>query len=346
VLTRLKVALTLDLDQVDLRRGVVGLAGIVATIVFVAIFGTVGMTAGLAVLFVVVADSPGPRRDRLVGVLVITLVGALVAAIATWAGTDHVWVATLLTVGITAIATLAAGFGHAWAMRGILLSLWAVVALSVAGEGESALELAAAYVLGGLVAAAILWLQSRMSHEPAEQATSSGPAARTLGEIARSPLGVFALLRAVAVGLATVLGIELFPEYPIWPALTVVLVLRPKVGATLEIGVLRTLGTLGGTMAAAGIVALAGGSDAAVIVAFLVAALAMMALKDVNYAVFVFFLSAVLVLIQDLLGKDADLAAEQRLLATLLGAGIAFAALWIVLRLVPQGRGAPRGSEG
>ncbi|MGI9540069.1 MAG: FUSC family protein, partial [Miltoncostaeaceae bacterium] len=120
----------------------------------------------------------------------------------------------------------------------------------------------------------------------------------------------------------------------------------PNPGDSLETGVLRTLGTLAGGMAAVAVVALAGGSDAALIVAFCVAAFAMMAFKDVNYAVFVLFLTAVLVLMQGILGADAGAAAEQRLLATLLGAAIAFAALWIGLRLVPRGRAAPEGADG
>lgn len=343
MLARLKSSLALDLDQVNLRRGFVGLVAIAATIVFIAVFGIVGMTAGLAALFVVGADSPGAPRDRVQGVLVMTVVGALIAALAVWEGTDRMWLATLLTVVITGAATLAAGFGSTWATRGLLLSLWAVLALSVAGEDQSALELAAAYVLGGMVAAAILWLQSRTDQEAADEATEER-AARALGDIVLSPLGLFALLRAGAVGLATVLGIELFPDHPIWAAITVLLVLKPQVGEAVESGVLRILGTLGGVLAAAGIVALAGGSNAAVVVAFLAAAFGMVALKDVNYAVFVFFLTGVLVLIQDLLGEDAEAAADQRLLATLLGAGIAFAALWIGLRLVPRGGDAARRS--
>ncbi len=339
---RLRALLEFDLDRVDLRSGLVGLVGVAAAIVVVAAFGTAGMTAGLAVLFVLAADSPGAPRERVAGVVVMTVLGAVVAALATWAGTDHVGLATLLTAGITLVATLAAGFGSAWATRGVLLALWAVVALSVAGAGQSALELAAAYVIGGAIATVILWLRERSRAESDGGPPPDDSPTPTLAQIVRSPLGLFSLLRAGAVGLATVLGIELFPEHPIWAALTVLLVLRPSPGDSLETGILRTLGTLVGGLAAVGVIAVAGGSDAVVVVAFCVAAFAMMALKNVNYAVFVLFLTAVLVLMQELLGADATTAAEQRLLATLLGAGIAFAALWIGLRLVPRDTADPR----
>ncbi|MGI9539566.1 MAG: FUSC family protein, partial [Miltoncostaeaceae bacterium] len=281
MLARLKPLLALDLDQVSLRRGLFGLVGVFVAIVFVAVFGTAGMTAGLAVLFVIAADSPGAPRERVGGVVVMTVVGAVVTVVATWAGTDHVWLATLLTAGIALLATLAAGFGSTWAARGVLLALWAVVALSVAGAGQSALELGAAYVLGGILAAVILWLKERSGDESAEQPTSDEAAVPDLAAIIRSPLGLFALLRAGAVGLATVLGIELFPDHAIWAALTVLLVLSPNPGDSLETVVLRTLGTLAGGLAGVAVVALAGGSDAVVIVAFCLAAFAMMALKDV-----------------------------------------------------------------
>jgi hypothetical protein len=324
--------LALDMEQASARKGAVGLLAVVLALVFIALFGTVGMTAGVAALFVFAADSPGAPADRIRGVLVMTVGGALIASVAVWAGTGTVWAATLLTFVIAGLGTIAAGFGAGAATRGLLLTLWAVVALSFAGDADSGLEVAGAYLVGGLIAAAILWVQARTPL--AESAVGARDSTPALAEIVASPLGLFALVRAAAVGLATFLGIELFPEHAIWPALTVVLVLRPKLGDTLEKGVLRTIGTLVGVAAAGAVVALADGSDAVVIAAFLVAAFAMVALKDVNYWVFVLFLTAVLVLMQELLGADADAAGADRLLATLLGSGIAFAGIGVGLLIV------------
>jgi uncharacterized membrane protein YccC len=104
--------------------------------------------------------------------------------------------------------------------------------------------------------------------------------------------------------------------------------------------VLRTLGTLAGVLLAEGIFGIAGGSDTAVVVAFVAAAFGMMALQQVHYAIFVLCLTALLVLLQELLGEDADRAAKDRLLATLLGAGISFASLALgrlVIRRRPPG---------
>lgn len=326
MIDRLRQLLALDTDKVDVRRGLLGAVVIMAAIAFITVFGTVGMIAGIAALFVIAADKPGPTHARVLGVVIVTSFGSAIALIAVWAGTEHVWVAMSMTFLVTAAATLAAGSGAAAATRGLLLPLWAVIALSFAGNDEGALALAAAFMIGGLAAALILWLDARGGSADDIEADAES-SARSLGAIVRSPLGWFSLLRATAVAVATLLGIALFPDHAIWPALTVVLVLRPKAGEALQAGLLRTFGTLAGVLAAEAVLAMAGDSDIIVLLAFVGAAFAMVALQKVNYWVFVLFLTAILVFTQELLGDDADAAAEERLIATVLGAGIAFLAI-------------------
>jgi hypothetical protein len=323
MIEQLRRVLALDLDEVDVRGGLAASVAVLVAIVFVAVFGDVGVTAGLAALFVIAADQPGPVRQRWIGVLVVTVVGSSIAFVAVWAGIEHIWVATLLTFTVTAVATLTAGFGHVVAMRGLVLSMWAVLALSFAGAEESALALATAFLVGGAIAAVILWVEARGSSGSSVEAEAEA-AAHSLEELIRSPLGWFALLRAGAVALATALGIALFPDHAIWPALTVLLVMRPKAGEALTAGVLRTVGTLGGVVAAEAVVYLAGGAGAVLFAAFMIAAFAMVALKRVNYAVFVLFLTAAIILSEALLGENTEAAATQRLVATVLGAAIAF----------------------
>ena len=315
--------LELDLDAVDLHKGLRGLAAIGISVIFVAAFGTVGVTAGLAALFVIVADSPGRPRDRTVGVLVVTLVGSAIALIGTWAGTTHFLVAATLIFIITVAGTISAGLGRSWAIRGLLLSIWAVIALGLAGEEQAAIGLAMAFALGGMFAAAILLVTGRNTPQVSIEVEASA-ATRTLESIIHSPLGSFAVLRGGAVGIAVPLGAWLFPDHPVWAALTVLLVLRPAVGETVRVGVQRTLGTIAGVLLAEGMIILGDGSDVVLLAALLAAAFAMTALQSVNYAVFVLLLTAVLVLTQELLGLSAQATASDRLLATILGALIAF----------------------
>lgn len=318
--------LRLDLDAVDLRKGAMGLGAILAFGVFVAVFGKVGMVAALAALFVIAADQPGPPRSRGRGVLVMTLLGSLIALVGVWAGSDHALLSSVLTFVVVLAATLAAGLGPTLALRGMLLSVWAVVAISLAGETGSAVELAVAFAGGGLIASAILWLRLRTQPEPSLEELAD-EAARTIEQVVRSPLGWFALLRAFAVGVAMWLGAVLFPDHAIWAALTVILVLRPRVGEAIAAGLLRTVGTLLGVVVAEVLIWASAESSALVLAGFLLAAFGMTALQKVNYAVFVACLTALLVLSAQLVAGAGEAAAFDRLLATLLGAAIAFAAI-------------------
>ena len=325
---QLRELLRLDLDAVDLHKGLTGLLSILAFGVFVAIFGDIGMVAALAVLFVIMADQPGPLRARGMGVLTMTVAGSVIALFGVWAGPEHLIAASILTFVVVALATLAAGLGAAYAVRGMLLAVWAVVAISLAGETETAVQLAVAFAGGGLIAAGIIWLRTRAQPAPSVEAEAQA-SERDLAAIARSPLGWFALLRAAAAGIAMWLGASFFPEHAIWAALTVILVMKPRAGETMASGLLRTIGTLLGVIAAEALIALSGGEAVIVLMGFLLAAFAMAALQKVNYAVFVACLTALLVLADQLASGTGEATATDRLLATLLGAAIAFLAIGI-----------------
>ena len=320
--------LRLDLSAIDLHKGLMGLGAILAFGLFVAVFGTVGMVAALAVLFVVLADQPGTLRDHGTGVLVLTAAGTVIALIGVWAGSEHVLVSAALTFVVVLLATLSAGLGPAMLVRGMLLSVWAVLAISLAGETENAFQTAVAFAGGGLIAAGIIWLRTRALPEPSLE-TEAVTAARSIEGIIRSPLGWFALLRAAAAGLALWLGTLVFPGHTIWAALTVILVMKPRAGETIAAGLLRTVGTILGVIVAEVLIALTDGDQTMAFVGFMVAAFAMAALQKVNYAVFVACLTALLVLADQLARGTGDATAADRLFATLLGAGVAFIAIAI-----------------
>jgi uncharacterized membrane protein YgaE (UPF0421/DUF939 family) len=335
MMTRFRELLRLDLDAFDPRRGLTGLVAIFAAVAFAAVFGTAGVIAGLAALFVIMTDRPGSLRARSLGVLVMTGFGAVIAIFALVAGTENVWMATLLTFVVTAAGTLAAGFGGAAAIQGLLLSVWAIVALSFGGDADRAAELTLAYLVGGLIAAVVILIPTRALPEPSLE-EEAAVASQRLEHILRSPLGWFALLRATAVALAMAIGAIAFPAHPVWAAITVVVVMRPKAGETVAMGVLRTVGTLAGVVAAEVMLAFSSGEDVVLLIGFLVAGFGMAALGRVNYAILVGFLTALLVLASELVGGGGDSAAVDRLLQTILGAAIAFGAMalgrWVLTR--------------
>jgi uncharacterized membrane protein YccC len=315
--------LRLDRDAVDLRKGVTGLASLVAFGFFVALFGDIGLVAGLATVFVILADQPGPPRARGLSIAVMTVAGSLIGLIGVWAGPAHIAAAAALTFVVVAVATLAAGLGAAYALRGMLLTVWTVLAISLAGETEAALQLALAFAGGGLIAAGVIWLRSRIDPEPSLEGQATATA-RSVGEIIRSPLGWFALVRATAAAVAQWLGAALFPDHAIWASLTVILVMKPKAGETMATGLLRTIGTLLGVLGAEAVILVGGDQVLVLLIGFLLAAFGMAALQKVNYAVFVACLTAMLVLVDQLARGTGEATASDRLLATLLGAVLAF----------------------
>jgi hypothetical protein len=314
--------------------------GIAAAIVVV--FGPPGVIAGLAALFVIMTDRPGPLRARGLAVVLMTGLGAVIGGLALWSGTENVWMAAILTFVVAAAGTLAAGLGHSAATRGLLLTIWAIVALSFGGDVDVAVELTFAYVAGGLIAAAVVWLRARADAGPsmAEQVET-----RRFEHILRSPLGWFAVLRATAAALAMASGAVLFPAHPIWAALTVVVVMRPKAGESVAIGVLRTIGTLAGVVVAEVVLALSGGEDVVILLGSLAAGFGAAALGRVNYAVSVGCLTALLVLASELVSASGQSAAVDRLAETILGAIIAFGAMaigrWFLAREKAAGEADP-----
>jgi uncharacterized membrane protein YccC len=328
MLERSRELLAIDPTKADLRKGVFVVIAVVIAVVVVAFFGLVGETAGLAALFVLATDRPGSARDRVRGVLIVTLAGSFIAFLAVWAGTDHALLAALLAFVVTAVTTLASGRSPTVAGRALVLSIWAIFALSFSGDTRTAVELALAFMLGGAIATGVLWFQSRgASDEPLEQEARA--ALKSFDELITSPLAAIALIRASAVAIGTVLGILWFPEHPVWPALTVLLVMTSKPGEAIGAGLLRTFGTFVGVLVAEAVVLVAGGSEAILLVAFALFAFGMFAFKNVAFWVYVLFLTGVLILMQALVGAAAVAAAVDRLTATVLGAFIAFVGIGI-----------------
>ena len=108
----LRALLRFDLAAVDPGKGLLGLSSILAFAVFVALFGSVGMVAALATVFIILADQPGPLRTRAVTVLAMTVAGSLIGLIG-----GPLWLVylavtqdgTRLTIG-AALAMTVAGF--------------------------------------------------------------------------------------------------------------------------------------------------------------------------------------------------------------------------------------------
>lgn len=345
-LTVLDDILRIDWEQVRFRRAVSGVVAILLAVLFAQVTGAGTETAILAVLLVVASAGDGGMSARLPGMVAFTLLGAVVGALAFWSADDALAVALVLG-GATYVGTLAAAAGPVWARSGLLLSLWALLALMFGSTDTPPGEVAAAFLAGGGVAIAITALRLWLSGEDPAEESSAPEAADTvggeplarpqqLGSAVTSPIGLFALLKAGAVVLAVVLGFWWFASYPLWVAISVIVVVKPSSNQTASVAVQRTLGTGLGVAAAVGVAQVLPTSDAAVIVALLVSAFLMIAFMNANYTLFAASLTAMLVFGQRLIQEDAFEAGWERLLATVTGAAIALGVMAVAQAIKPR----------
>ncbi len=321
----------LDWSQVNLRGGVMSVGVIVGVAAVLILFGSLGITVGLAALFVMIGDQPGRLRNRLTVVFSFTVVGALLAFVGVWAGASHPLAATVLMVVIVYLATVAAALGKPAAVRGLLMAIWVVLALSLSGSVDAPAKLALAFLIGGLLAGVGVWVYGLLNPSEAWE-EQRPPVISTLIDQVRAPLGLFALIRGLSAGLATYLGTVLFPDFPVWTVIAVLVILQQQREATLQIGLLRTVGTVLGVATASAVLVIIGDAERVVVSALLASGFGMIALQKVNYAVFTLFLTAMLVFSLHITGDDAIAGGIARLLATLVGAGIAFTAIFVTTR--------------
>jgi hypothetical protein len=320
----------LDLTKLNLRGAITGTIALGITIVFLGIFGTVVMAAGLAALFVI-AGGPSDTQKPDLSSFLLVVGGALLTFVVSLSAASAV-AATIVITLITLGATLLALWGKRYATMGVFGVLWAVLALTLGTAPQLAANMALAFALGGSVALVAMWIASLIPANDIPEETDettdeqSGPVSPE--GPARASIIRFAIVRAIAVGACVFIGYELFPNYPAWAALTFVLVVRPPAHQTLVTGVARTIGTVLGVGVAVLITQIDPGNTAIQVAAFVIAGFLMIATNKVNYAVSTLFTTILIVLSQELLQEQVDEAGWTRILATLTGVAIAFLAIF------------------
>jgi len=103
--------------------------------------------------------------------------------------------------------------------------------------------------------------------------------------------------------------------------------MRPPTRQALVVGLQRSLGTGLGVIIAVVLAGVIGENQPALVILFLASAFLMMAVREVNYALFATFVTALVVYLQRILGADAAESGGDRLAETMLGVVIAFIVL-------------------
>jgi hypothetical protein len=272
-----------------------------------------------------------------------TIAGAALGGMAFWSAESAPTVALVLGIA-TYLGTLAAAEGPTPAKAGLYLTIWPLFALMMGSADTEPWTVSVAFLVGGAVAIGVTALRLRVANQ--DEATNDVhdeldkvPGAsfgRRVTHAATSPIGVFALVRTVAVIAAVLLGFWWFSSYPLWVAITVIVVVKPSANQSVSTAVQRTLGTAVGVALAVLVAQVLPKSDLAVAVAFLASGFMMIAFNNANYTLFAAFLTSMLVFGQQLVQADAFEAGWERLLATLVGAFIAVGVIAIAAWLKPR----------
>jgi uncharacterized membrane protein YccC len=145
-----------------------------------------------------------------------------------------------------------------------------------------------------------------------------------------SEAGRHAVRLAVVTGIAAMIAHLADLPHAYWAALTVLIVLRPDYTSTLYRGLQRTGGTALGVGLGVATVLLGHFGSVALLAGVAGSLFAAYSLLAVNYLFFAVFLTDFVVVLLALLGLPADQTAPDRLVGTVLGAGLALLAyiLW------------------
>jgi hypothetical protein len=333
-----------DWEQVRFGRAASGLLSMLVVVAFIGAIDDAVLAALMATLFVTAAGGGGSMAERLPGMVQFTVIGAVLGGLAFWS-TDSAWAVAFVLGLATYIGTLAAAEGPAAAQAGLYLTMWPLFALMLGSADTEPWTVVVAFLVGGAVAIGITAIRLRVSSaetavdgdEPDELDTVPGSSfGERMARAATSPIGIFAVLRSVAVVAAVVVGFLWISSYPLWVAITVIVVLKPSANQSVSTAVQRTLGTAVGVALAVLVAQVLPQNDAAVAVALLVCGFLMIAFNNANYTLFAAFLTAMLVFSQRLVQADAFEAGWERLLATVVGALIAIVVMVIAVALKPR----------
>ena len=136
-------------------------------------------------------------------------------------------------------------------------------------------------------------------------------------------------VQALLLGTAGVATYRLagFGEHGYWIPLTILFVLKPELGDTIERVAMRAVGTIAGLLLATGLAPALAGHPVPAAIALGIAAAFALALLAIEYALFTFAVTTFIVLMADVLGESALDAAGQRGAATAIGIAIAVLAI-------------------
>ncbi len=333
----------LNWEAVNAGRGLRAVVVIVAALALYLVWGPLGLTAALGALIISMTDSGGPLPNRLKLMAGLILAGTALMLLGTTIGNSS-WLALMVLFAVTFVCGLGFGGGPRAATLLFLLNLWLVIAQSLSTLGQPA-QMALGFALGGGGVMLLTLLQDWLSRrrEPGHSGQAA-PVAAPPGTPWRkllasnlkpdSPWFTFSLVRALAVALSMAAGILFFTDYPLWAAISTLIVISPDVNKAVPLGVQRAIGTaLGALLALLLGVIIGPGHPLLVMALFLLTSFAMIAFQNVNYMLFATLMTLTLLAMFGLIRDDMLQVGQHRVGATVVGVLLALAAVTLLRTL-------------
>jgi len=285
------------------------------------------LSVSFAALFVGLSDPGGPYGLRFRGMAEVGLVGALLTALGFAIGGGPWGFVVLAAFAVTLTGGLFLKFGLHRFTAALLLNVWFLIALSVpAGAHLSAAkshwwEQGLAWLVG-----AALWIGFTLAvwlgRGRKAQATHLPeiPGDRSVTALTR-PVILFALIRAVAVGIAVAIAFGLHLPNADWMPVAALVAMKATLGQAALVAEQRIAGALIGALVATGFLLTVDNIHALEVVIVVSAAFAA-SFRAANYAIYCAAVATAVLIGMDL-PHPSNLAAEgQRVLFTFIGVGI------------------------
>lgn len=322
-------------------RGLRTAVAIFLALLLLAVFGhtafgnAVGLGFLLGVLFSSFCDFGASARARLVAMSALTIAGPFVVAVGR-ALSPAWWLAALVVFVVTFLAGLLLAYGPLVGLIELQLTIVFVATLGIGGGPGTALPSALGFLLGGALVLLLtlvslllddLWHHSVRPEAPVPVSASGISPGERVVSGRMELLFRQALLRALGAGAAAALAWGLGVPYPQWAPIVVIVCVRPKKETSVLVALQNIVGTILGVTLAD--LFINSGQDPLVVALVLVVVVFIaFTVKDLNYALFTFFMTNLLLLLISLSPPGVS-RSQLRVFSVLVGAGIALAVTFL-----------------
>ena len=304
----------------DVKAGIKYATGVSIVIALSLVIEFSWFAVGVSAMLTWLTNIPGPRRDRLIGVVIFIAIGAVLAGLVYFlSGTYWPWLISMVVIAFFGTFAMIAG------LRGFMIG-WCLICLfyvlPLLGTGDMPLQVLSAHLLGSIVVLVLVALPFGDKGSTVESNETPVSTEKPGVAFVASYAATVAIVMTIGVALGD-LWLKSDPTLILQASLMIIL---PSAIATWVVAVDRIIGLTAGVVVGFYLGQFAGGLTLEIIV-WIVASFLLVTLMYVNAAPMVFFFVLPFSLVWGTLEGEAGHAiANERIIAEIIGvilAGIA-----------------------